>query len=78
LHDLGDGVGEGLLVSSAAPALVAAQDQQDFEFGTVEVGKMIENGEWNPQTLDLAWGGPDRGIGIRVHDDIIGPSGTAL
>jgi hypothetical protein len=44
-HDLGDGVGEGLLVSSAAPGLAAAQDQQDFEFGTVEVGKMIEDCE---------------------------------
>jgi hypothetical protein len=39
---------------------VAAQDQQDFEFGAVEVGKMIENGGRHPQTPDLAWGGPDR------------------
>ena len=77
-HDLGDGVGEGSLVPSAAPALVAAQHQQDFEFGAVEVGKMIENGERHPQTPDLAWGGPDCGIGIRVHDDIIGRLGMAL
>jgi len=47
-HDLGDGVGEGFLVSSAAPGLVVAQHQQDFEFGAVEVGKMIEDCERNP------------------------------
>jgi hypothetical protein len=47
-HDLGDGVGEGFLVSSAAPGLAAAQDQQDFEFGAVEVGKMIEDRDRNP------------------------------
>ena len=47
-HDLGDGVGEGFLVPSATLTLVAAQDQQDFEFGAVEVGKMIEDCEWNP------------------------------
>ena len=32
-HDLGDGVWEGFLVPSAAPGLVPAKDQQDFEFG---------------------------------------------
>ena len=47
-HDLGDGVGEGFLLSSAAPRLVAAQDQQHLEFGAVEVGKMIEDSEWDP------------------------------
>jgi hypothetical protein len=31
---------------------VAAQHQQDFEFGAVEVGKMIENCQRDPQT---AW-----------------------
>ena len=46
--DLGDGVGEGFLVPSAALRLVAAQDQQHFEFGAVEVGKMIEDCERNP------------------------------
>jgi hypothetical protein len=43
--DLGDGVGEGFLVPSAVPDLVAAQNQQNFEFGTVEVWEMIENCE---------------------------------
>ena len=38
-HDLGDGVEEKFLVSSAAPGLVAAQDQQHLELGTVEVGR---------------------------------------
>ena len=53
-HDLGDGIWEGFLVSSAAPRLVAAQDQQDFEFGAVDVGKMIEDCQRNPQTPHLA------------------------
>ena len=44
-HDLGDGVGEGFPISSAAPGLAAAQHQQHFEFGAVEVGKMIEDGQ---------------------------------
>jgi hypothetical protein len=41
--DLRDGVWERLLCPSATPGLMAAQDQQDFEFGSVEVGKMIQN-----------------------------------
>jgi len=47
-HDLGDGIWEGFLVSSAAPGLVEAQDEQHFEFGSVEVGKMIEDRKWDP------------------------------
>ena len=77
-HDLGDGVGEGLLVPCAAARLMAAQDQQHFEFGAVKLGKMIEDGEWHPDTARPWRGGPDRGIGIRVHDHIIGRSSTAL
>jgi len=77
-HDLGDGVGEGFLVPSAAPGLVVAQDQQNFEFGAVEVGKMIEDCQRDPQTARLGRGGPHRGFGIGVHDDSIGRSGTAL
>ena len=47
-HDLGDGVREGFLVSSAALALVVAQDQQHLELGTVKVAKMLEDRKWNP------------------------------
>ena len=47
-HDLGDGIWEGFTISSAAPGLVAAQHQQHFEFGTVEVGKMIEDCQRDP------------------------------
>ena len=66
--DLGDGVWEGFLVSSAALRLVAAQDQQDFEFGAVEVGKMIEDGDRNPYNTEL---GADWGICMRaVHTDL--------
>ena len=46
--DLGDSVWERFLLPSAALGLVAAQDQQHFEFGAVEVGKMIEDCERNP------------------------------
>ena len=59
-HDFGDGVGEGFLVPSAAPRLLAAQDEQDFEFGSVEVGKMIENCQRDPDTAGLGRRGPDR------------------
>jgi hypothetical protein len=77
--DLGDGIREGFLVPSAAPGLVPAQDQQDFEFGAMEAGKMLEDCERHPDTAGLGRGGsPDRGIGIRVHDDIIGRLGMAL
>ena len=64
--DLGDGVWEGLLVSSAVPGLAAAQDQQDFEFGAVELWEMIQDCERNPDTAGLGCGGPDRGIGVRM------------
>jgi hypothetical protein len=39
---------------------------------------MIQDGERDTQTTRLGRGGPDRGIGIRVHDDIIGRLGMAL
>jgi hypothetical protein len=46
--DLGDSVWERFLVPSAAPGLVAAQDQQHFEFGAVKLGKMIEDCQRDP------------------------------
>jgi hypothetical protein len=58
---------------------VAAQDQQHFEFGAVEVWEMIEDCERNTDTARLGRVGPDPGIRIGVlHKVLIGPSGTAL
>lgn len=63
VHDLGDGVGEGFLVPSAASGLMAAKDEQHLEFGAAEVGKMLDDSERDPHTARPGRGGRGPGNG---------------
>jgi len=76
--DLGDGIGERFLVAGASLALVAAQHQQDFELGAVEVANVTDDRGRDLYIARLGRGGPERGIGMRMHKDLIGCSGPAL
>jgi hypothetical protein len=74
----GNGVGEGFLISAAAQALMVGKDQKHLEFGTVEMRKMLEDCQRDPDSSRPRCGCPAVGIGTGVHDIIIGLCGTAL